>query len=304
MLGSTRSSLALLAAFCLAPVAAEAGGPELPPVGWSQGNVLLDGDRMHYWRTGGDKPPLLLLHGYSDDGLCWTEIASSLQGDYDVIMTDARGHGLSDPPAADDSADAQVEDIAGVIKALGLEKPIVMGHSMGSASAAWFAAKYPDVPRGVVLVDPRLVPRDRGGRSDDDDEDPEVRLKKETDWILSRNNRSYEDLLAECLDNEPGWSRTECEYWARSKQLYHPGLARRNRGDRPSMKELCERITAPTLILKADAPAQEQAANQKVADILAAGTLVHVPNAGHSIQRDEPARFLKEVNAFFDTLDD
>ena len=43
-----------------------------------------------------------------------------------------------------------------------MEKPIVMGHSMGTASAAWFAAKYPNVPRAVVLEDPRLVPRAAG----------------------------------------------------------------------------------------------------------------------------------------------
>ena len=50
--------------------------------------------------------------------------------------------------------DVQVEDLAGLIKELKLERPILMGHSMGSASVAQFAAKYPDVPRAVILEDP------------------------------------------------------------------------------------------------------------------------------------------------------
>src|SRR5918992_265354 len=131
-------------------------GPQ-PPAGWSDSYVLANGIRIHYWRTGGDKPPLVLAHGSSDDGLCWTNLAKEFQNDFDIIMFDARGHGLSDPPTASDASDVQVEDLAGLIKELKLNKPILMGHSMGSASVAHFAAKYPDVPRAVILEDPGLV---------------------------------------------------------------------------------------------------------------------------------------------------
>ena len=93
---------------------------------------------------------LLMAHGSSDDGLCWTNLAKELEGDYDIIMLDARGHGLSDPPSKSDSAEAQAEDLAGLIRELKLEWLILIGHSMGSASVAWFAAKYPDVPRGTI----------------------------------------------------------------------------------------------------------------------------------------------------------
>ena len=94
----------------------------------------------------GDQPVLLMAHGSSDDGLCWTNLAKELEQDYDIIMADARGHGLSDPPAKSDSVDAQVKDLAGLIQQLKLKNPILMGHSMGSSSVAWFAAKYPNVP--------------------------------------------------------------------------------------------------------------------------------------------------------------
>jgi pimeloyl-ACP methyl ester carboxylesterase len=44
---------------------------------WQQGNIGTGGLRLHYTRTGGAKPPVVLAHGFSDDGLCWTPVRSS-----------------------------------------------------------------------------------------------------------------------------------------------------------------------------------------------------------------------------------
>jgi pimeloyl-ACP methyl ester carboxylesterase len=57
---------------------------------WQSGDVETNGIRLHYTRTGGAKPPLVLAHGVTDSGLCWTPIAEALAADYDVIMVDAR----------------------------------------------------------------------------------------------------------------------------------------------------------------------------------------------------------------------
>ena len=73
---------------------------------WQQGDVLTNGIRMHYYRTGGNKPPVVLCHGGSDAGLCWTPVAKILEADYDVIMIDARNHGLSETPPAQRHRDA------------------------------------------------------------------------------------------------------------------------------------------------------------------------------------------------------
>ena len=156
--------IAFLACLGLPTASAEddstrASRPPAPPAGWTDGYVMANGIRIHYWRTGGNKPVLLMAHGSSDNGLCWTNLAKELVDDYDIILPDARGHGLSDPPRKSDSADAQAEDLAGLIRALKLKKPILMGHSMGSSSVAWFSAKYPDIPGAVILEDPRLIPR-------------------------------------------------------------------------------------------------------------------------------------------------
>src|SRR6266700_1888242 len=87
---------------------------------WQSAELEANGLRLHYTRTGGDRPPLVLAHGFSDDGLCWTPVARALEGDYDVIMVDARG----------------------------------LGQSMGAATALAMAGAHPDVPGAILLEDP------------------------------------------------------------------------------------------------------------------------------------------------------
>ena len=282
----------LLLALSVAFAAPASAGPQ-PPAGWTDGYVMANGIRIHYWRTGGNKPPLVLAHGSSDDGLCWTNLAKEIQDGYDIIMFDARGHGLSDPPTPSDPPDVQVEDLAGLIKALKLERPILMGHSMGSASVAHFAAKYPDIPRAVVLEDPALV-RPASPAAGATPPTPEQRQAN----ILTRNNMSEQDLVAGCMKNSPKWGRSECEFWAPSKRRHHPGTAAINPGARPPMSELLGKITAPTLILKADAQGDLRKQNEEVASKLRKGKIVHIDGAGHNVRRENKQQTLEVLKAF------
>lgn len=266
-------------------------GPQ-PPAGWSDGYVLANGIRIHYWRTGGNKPSLVLAHGSSDDGLCWTNLAKEFQNDFDIIMFDARGHGLSDPPAPSDPSDVQVEDLAGLITELKLNKPILMGHSMGSASVARFAAKYPDVPRAVILEDPALVRPATPPASSQTT--PESRRAS----ILVRNNTSEETLVEGCMKNSPKWGRSECELWAPSKRRHHPNTALISTANRPPMSDLFPKISAPTLILKADAEEAMKKQNEQVAALLKTGKIVHIKGAGHNVRREGKDETIRVLKAF------
>lgn len=100
------------------------------------------------------KPALVALHGLTDDGLCWLRLARALRDDFDIVMPDARGHGLSDTPAHGYTAKDHAGDAAAVIRAMGLGPCIVIGHSMGGAEAAQLAADYPELVRALILEDP------------------------------------------------------------------------------------------------------------------------------------------------------
>jgi pimeloyl-ACP methyl ester carboxylesterase len=63
---------------------------------WTEGDLPINGIAIHYYRMGtSDKPPVVLLHGFSDGGLAWLRLATDLAPDYDLVMLDAAGHGRS-----------------------------------------------------------------------------------------------------------------------------------------------------------------------------------------------------------------
>jgi pimeloyl-ACP methyl ester carboxylesterase len=98
---------------------------------WKRAICKTNRINMHYIRTGGNKPPLILLHGLMGNGACWTPVALALEKEYDVIMPDARGHGESSVPKYGYSYEDHAKDVEGFIEALELSAPILIGHSMG-----------------------------------------------------------------------------------------------------------------------------------------------------------------------------
>lgn len=121
---------------------------------WQTGYVETNGLRLHYTRTGGLLPPVVLAHGVTDAGPCWTAVAKALAAEYDAIMVDARGHGHSDAPERGYGPTEQADDLAGIITALALKRPAVLGHSMGAATALVLAGVHPDLPGAILLEDP------------------------------------------------------------------------------------------------------------------------------------------------------
>src|SRR5215475_2999440 len=112
---------------------------------WTQSDVEINGVRLHYYRTGqGDKHPLILVHGFSDNGLCWTPAARDLESEYDVIMPDMRGHGLSERVEPGQKVD-MAADLAGLIRILELGSPVICGHSMGAMVTYQIGVRFPEL---------------------------------------------------------------------------------------------------------------------------------------------------------------
>lgn len=109
--------------------------------------------RLHCIDWGGDGPPLLLLHGLSSSARIWDLMAPQLARHFHTIALDQRGHGLSDVPEEGYSFAGVTADVAAAIDALGLDRPLVVGHSWGGNVAVQLAADYPDYVRGIGLVD-------------------------------------------------------------------------------------------------------------------------------------------------------
>src|SRR5512142_3100685 len=124
---------------------------------WSTAICETNGIRMHYSRTGDRKSPLILLHGLTANGLCWSVIAHTLEEEYDVIMPDFRGHGKSSVPDYGYRYDDHANDVIGLVNSLGISAPVLIGHSMGGLVAAVVASHYPTLIRGLILADPTFI---------------------------------------------------------------------------------------------------------------------------------------------------
>ena len=124
---------------------------------WISGVCEANGIDIHYLRTGGDKPPLISLHGLTGSGACWTPLARALERDYDVVMPDARGHGKSSAPLHGYMYRDHASDVISLIEALGLTASVLLGHSMGGMTAAVVASQLGSAIRGVILADPTFI---------------------------------------------------------------------------------------------------------------------------------------------------
>jgi pimeloyl-ACP methyl ester carboxylesterase len=203
------------------------------PEGWADGYVYANGIRIHYYHAvpAPGKPVIVMAHGATDYGLNWTTLTKELQADYDIYMVDARGHGYTDPPTAETKGDTGVEDLVGFVRAMKLEKPVLMGHSMGAGTVMRIGATYPDLPCAVIMLDPGLgapgagrgAGAARGGAAGRGaaPEAPGLVMGGTAEALVAQNNRPYEDLVAQCRQQTPKWDLLDCQYWAVSKRIYH-----------------------------------------------------------------------------------
>jgi N-formylmaleamate deformylase len=263
--------------------------------------VIANGIRIHYVRTGGDKPSLVLAHGFSDNGLCWTPVAQALEGDYDVIMPDARGHGLSDAPETGYDTEDRVADLVGFIQALELERPALMGHSMGANTVAFAAATYPDLVGCAILEDPpwrelTFTP-----------EETQARGKQRRAEIIERKTRTRQELVASCREAHPTWPEAELGPWADSKLQLSPNVLScrlpppMQRSGAIRWPEVAAKIACPTLLITADPDAGAIVTPQLARE--AAGMnvnirVIHISGAGHSIRREQFGRYMQAVTEF------
>ena len=272
---------------------------------FTEHDILTHGTQLHYYRTSGGEGlmPLVLAHGITDDGLCWTAVAQALAGQYDVIMVDARGHGKSEAPEMGWDKATMATELTGLINGLSLEAPVVLGHSMGAATALFFAAIFSELPRAIILEDPPVswLTTEPSGIEQD----------YRSDFIaglLANKRKTRGDLLAECRRNHPGWQEAELEPWIDSKHRFSPMITEIVRSSQASpevISALLQKITCPLLLITGD---QERGGIMGENEINSLKALIphlqlaHIPNAGHNIRRDQFAPYMQVVEEFLSFL--
>jgi len=112
-----------------------------------------DGVKIQVAVWEGKGKPILCVHGLTANCRCWDVLASSLSPRHKVIAMDLRGRGLSDGPPSGYSVENHCRDILALMDDQGLERPVLMGHSLGAFISLVFAAKYSQRVDRLILVD-------------------------------------------------------------------------------------------------------------------------------------------------------
>jgi pimeloyl-ACP methyl ester carboxylesterase len=114
-------------------------------------DLALHGHRVTY-RTAGEGPVLLLLHGVTNSSQTWESVAGPLSERFTLVAPDLLGHGDSAAPRGDYSLGAHASGMRDLLTALGHERVSVVGHSLGGGVAMQFAYQFPERCERLVLV--------------------------------------------------------------------------------------------------------------------------------------------------------
>jgi pimeloyl-ACP methyl ester carboxylesterase len=113
--------------------------------------ISLHGNRVSY-RTGGEGPLLVLIHGITSSSASWEPVLPALAEHFEILAPDLLGHGQSDKPAGDYSLGSHACLVRDLMLALGHESGTIAGHSLGGGIAMQLAYQFPDLMDRLVLV--------------------------------------------------------------------------------------------------------------------------------------------------------
>jgi pimeloyl-ACP methyl ester carboxylesterase len=267
-----------------------------------------DGLGLHALEWSRDGVPLLLVHGFGNEAHVWDDVAPALAPYYRTLALDLRGHGDSDrDPEARYDYDAHVADLETATAALGIERLVLVGHSLGGRVAIRFAGRHPERVAGLVIVDsaPELDPRgtlriqlDVQRGAGPAGAGPSFADEAEYGELLARNypaagpealrrlaryglRRRADGRLEPKLD--PAWFRLRREASEEAMRAREARLT-------GELWDALARVACPCLVIRGAASdvVSADVAERMVEEVLPAGRLAVVPRAGHSVMVDNP----------------
>lgn len=256
---------------------------------WMTGICETNGVHIYYLRTGGAKPPLILLHGLTGNGACWAPLARALESEYDVVMPDARGHGRSSTPLHGYCYEDHAGDVLELIRELGLAAPILLGHSMGGMTAAVVASLAARLIRAVILVDPTFLSPQRQREVYESDAAAQHRQ------LLSQDQG---DVVARLRSRHPRRSPEMVELLARARWQTRMSAFDVLTPPNPEYHLLVSTIEVPILLVLGEAGVVSPEMARELQQLNSHVRVELIPDAGHGVPYDQPERLQAVVQPF------
>ena len=265
--------------------------------------VIIGALRLHYLDWGGSGTPILFLHGGGLNAHTWDCVAIMLRERYRCIALDQRGHGDSEwSPVVDYRFGAHVADIEGFIGSMGLERPILVGQSMGGLNSITYATRHSDQMRGMVIVDvaPEVsssaAERIRAFTGTPELDSPQAFLELAVKFNPIRDPAVLRRSLYYNLRETPSGKWT----FKHDQRRRSADAMRSFTDDRERLASELASIRCPTLVVRgALSDVLTDASAEKFAHSLPDGRWVLVEKSGHNVQGDNPRVLLDAMLAFF-----
>jgi len=261
---------------------------------WTSEICHANGINIHYLRTGRSKSPLVLLHGLTGSGACWSPLARALEGEYDVVMPDARGHGSSSTPLDGYRYGDHAGDVVELIRGLGLAAPILLGHSMGGMVAAVVASRLATAVRGVILADPTFLSPQRQREVYESDV-----IEQHRRLLSSDEKDVLTQARARHAHRTPEFIELVAEARLRTRIAAFDVLTPPN----PEYAHLVSTIQVPMLLVIGDHGAVVSLETaRELQNLNPRLRIEQVPHAGHGLPYDQPECFEAVVRSFLGSV--
>jgi pimeloyl-ACP methyl ester carboxylesterase len=287
--------------------AADLGIPHAPAIPYRSGNIVLRQMRFHYLEWGApDAPPVVLLHGGHQSAHSWDLVSLHLAQRYRVLALDQRGHGDSEwARDVEYSNHTMSLDAEAFITMLGLQRPMLIGHSMGGRNAMLLAHRNAALLRGLVIVDvgPELSDKGRQAiagfvRENQEFENLEHFVESVRKYDPYRPREHIERTVKyNMLQRADGKFISKCDYNPRRLGLTHG----RSLQDNLTLSDV-RGFDLPVLLIRgANSTILEADAAERFAAALPKGRLVTVPDCGHNVHGQNTKGFIAAIGPFLET---
>jgi pimeloyl-ACP methyl ester carboxylesterase len=254
------------------------------------------------WGTEG-KRPIVFLHGGALTAHTWDLCCLALRDDFHCRALDQRGHGDSDwAPDADYTISAQREDVKAFAEAIGLDRFVLVGMSMGAINGLAYAIAYPETLSALVLIDAGPNVRRPGSSRIRDfvngGSKPET-LDAIIERALAFNPRRDPVILRRSLMHNLRRQEDGNWVWKYDRRRFQGMAGEKHAEERRSLADGLARVTCPTLVVRgseSDVFHDEDA--ERLVSGLPNGRWVKIPKAGHTVQGDNPKDLVAALRDF------
>ncbi len=247
-----------------------------------------------YYELTGEGENLLLIHGLGSSTRDWEEQVSFFSQKYQVITIDLRGHGKTDKPKGPYSMKMFAEDIAELLKKLGINSIHVLGISLGGGIAFQFAVDYPELVKSLIIVN-------AGIEMPVDSFKMKLEAFKRTFIVKLVGMKKMGKVLAPRLFIKPEQEELRqklIERWGENDKKAYLSAMRALLGW--SVRDQLDKVKFPTLIIGSEEDYAPSSIKEEYTALIPNAKFIEIKDARHAVPIEKPKEFNEIVMKFLE----